>query len=44
MADDTSDEEYRGSVSYGGPALPDWLDGTLRDIVGATGHPREGRA
>ena len=28
-----------GSVTYGGPALPDWLDGTLREIVGATGHP-----
>jgi len=28
-----------GSVSFGGPALPDWLDGTLREIVGATGHP-----
>ncbi|MGH9096588.1 MAG: SDR family NAD(P)-dependent oxidoreductase, partial [Acidimicrobiales bacterium] len=28
-----------GSVSFGGPALPDWLDGTLREIVGATGRP-----
>ena len=27
-----------GSVTYGGPALPDWLDSTLREIVGATGH------
>lgn len=33
-----------GSVTYGGPALPDWLDGTLREIVGATGDAsrREG--
>jgi NAD(P)-dependent dehydrogenase (short-subunit alcohol dehydrogenase family) len=23
-----------GSISYGGPALPDWLDGALREIVG----------
>ena len=27
-----------GSVTYGGPALPEWLDGRLRDIVGATGE------
>ncbi len=27
-----------GSITYGGPAVPDWLDGTLREIV--TGHPR----
>ena len=27
-----------GSVTYGGPAVPDWLDATLREIV--TGHPR----
>jgi NAD(P)-dependent dehydrogenase (short-subunit alcohol dehydrogenase family) len=27
-----------GSVTYGGPAVPDWLDATLREIVGATGH------
>jgi NAD(P)-dependent dehydrogenase (short-subunit alcohol dehydrogenase family) len=27
-----------GSVTYGGPAVPDWLDTTLREIV--TGHPR----
>ena len=26
-----------GSVTYGGPALPDWLDGTLRELVGAPG-------
>jgi len=29
-----------GSVSYGGPAVPDWLDATLREIVGATGSPQ----
>ena len=33
-----------GSVSFGGPALPDWLDGTLRQIVGATGHPADPEA
>jgi hypothetical protein len=27
-----------GSVTFGGPALPDWLDSALREIVGATGH------
>ena len=27
-----------GSVTYGGPAVPDWLDTALREIV--TGHPR----
>jgi NAD(P)-dependent dehydrogenase (short-subunit alcohol dehydrogenase family) len=26
-----------GSVTYGGPAVPDWLDATLREIVSATG-------
>ncbi len=31
-----------GSITYGGPALPGWLDGRLRDIVGSTGHPRGG--
>ena len=25
-----------GSVAYGGPAIPDWLDDSLREIVGAT--------
>jgi len=24
-----------GSVTYGGPAVPDWLDAALREIVGA---------
>lgn len=33
-----------GSITYGGPALPDWLDGTLREIVGATSHPPHGEA
>ena len=28
-----------GSITYGGPAVPDWLDATLREIVGSTGHP-----
>jgi len=34
-----------GTVTYGGPAVPDWLDATLREIVGATGDPppREAR-
>ncbi len=27
-----------GSVTYGGPAVPDWLDATLREIVGANGR------
>ena len=26
-----------GTVTYGGPAIPDWLDDSLREIVGATG-------
>ena len=26
-----------GSVTYGGPAVPDWLDDTLRDIAGVNG-------
>ena len=29
-----------GSVSFGGPAVPEWLDATLRDVVGAV--PEEG--
>jgi NAD(P)-dependent dehydrogenase (short-subunit alcohol dehydrogenase family) len=33
-----------GSVSFGGPALPDWLDGTLREIVGTAGRPPNGKA
>ena len=28
-----------GSITYGGPAVPDWLDATLREVVGADGHP-----
>jgi NAD(P)-dependent dehydrogenase (short-subunit alcohol dehydrogenase family) len=28
----------RGSITYGGPAVPDWLDATLREIVGVTGR------
>ena len=26
-----------GSVTYGGPAVPEWLDGTLREIAGTAG-------
>ena len=29
-----------GSITYGGPDVPDWLDATLREIVGAIDHPR----
>jgi NAD(P)-dependent dehydrogenase (short-subunit alcohol dehydrogenase family) len=28
-----------GSITFGGPAVPGWLDATLREIVGATDHP-----
>ena len=31
-----------GSITYGGPALPDWLDGTLRELVAGTGRPSDG--
>jgi NAD(P)-dependent dehydrogenase (short-subunit alcohol dehydrogenase family) len=31
-----------GSVSFGGAALPEWLDGTLREIVGAVSLPTNG--
>jgi NAD(P)-dependent dehydrogenase (short-subunit alcohol dehydrogenase family) len=31
-----------GSVTYGGPAVPAWLDGRLREIVGASGHRSDG--
>ena len=30
-----------GSITYGGPSLPVWLDGALREIVSATGHRHE---
>jgi hypothetical protein len=33
-----------GSVAYGGPALPEWLDRTLRQIVGVAGDPPPGEA
>jgi hypothetical protein len=33
-----------GSVTFGGPSLPEWLDGTLRQIVGATDHPQDQEA
>ncbi len=34
-----------GSVTFGGPGVPDWLDATLREIAGADGPPpgREAR-
>ena len=25
-----------GSITYGGPAVPDWLDATLREVISAT--------
>jgi len=28
-----------GAVTYGGPAVPDWLDATLREVVGAPDEP-----
>jgi NAD(P)-dependent dehydrogenase (short-subunit alcohol dehydrogenase family) len=28
-----------GSITYGGPAVPAWLDMTLREVVGAAGDP-----
>jgi NAD(P)-dependent dehydrogenase (short-subunit alcohol dehydrogenase family) len=28
-----------GSTTYGGPVIPDWLDGTLREITDGNGHP-----
>ena len=28
-----------GSITYGGPGIPDWLDPTLREVLGAPGHP-----
>ena len=33
-----------GSITYGGPALPDWLDATLREVVGTDGHLPSGKA
>jgi NAD(P)-dependent dehydrogenase (short-subunit alcohol dehydrogenase family) len=33
-----------GSVTFGGPSLPDWLDGTLRQIVGGADHQRHQEA
>ncbi len=26
-----------GSITYGGPAVPEWVDATLREIIGTTG-------
>ncbi len=28
-----------GAITYGGPAVPDWLDATLREVAGAAGRP-----
>ena len=28
-----------GSITYGGPAVPDWLDAALREVVNANGPP-----
>jgi NAD(P)-dependent dehydrogenase (short-subunit alcohol dehydrogenase family) len=28
-----------GTITFGGPTLPGWLDGTLREVVGTTGDP-----
>ncbi len=28
-----------GAITFGGPAVPDWLDATLREVVGADGRP-----
>jgi feruloyl esterase len=30
---------WAGSITYGGPAVPRWLDATLREIVGASSGP-----
>jgi hypothetical protein len=27
-----------GSITYGGPAVPDWLDATVREVVGVAGY------
>ena len=28
-----------GSITYGGPAVPDWLDATIREVIGVTAFP-----
>jgi NAD(P)-dependent dehydrogenase (short-subunit alcohol dehydrogenase family) len=33
-----------GSITYGGPAVPDWLDTTLAEIAGALDPPSHGEA
>jgi NAD(P)-dependent dehydrogenase (short-subunit alcohol dehydrogenase family) len=33
-----------GSIAYGGPEVPDWLDDTLRQVVDATGYRRRSEA
>ncbi len=32
------------SITYGGPGVPDWLDATIGEVVGAFGRPRAGEA
>ncbi len=32
-----------GSITYGGPAVPDWLDATLQEILGGAGNPPHGK-
>ena len=31
-----------GSITYGGPSVPDWLDGTLREIISPPGRHHDG--
>ena len=33
-----------GSVTYGGPAVPHWLDATIREVIGANGDPPDREA
>jgi hypothetical protein len=33
-----------GTVTYGGPAVPDWIDSAFREMVGAAEAPRRGKA
>jgi hypothetical protein len=33
-----------GSITFGGPDVPDWLDATLREVVGPTGLPADREA
>jgi NAD(P)-dependent dehydrogenase (short-subunit alcohol dehydrogenase family) len=31
-----------GSITYGGPSVPDWVDGTLREIISPPGRRHDG--